>query len=96
MSRRDNLWLKFAHVLPPESLWGRIGNPVRVKDGYAFIVATKVPSSPVMRGGIVHTIMRYDETRDALVPADSGIRRYRGNKEARDALIHYQAREADK
>lgn len=94
MGKRENLWLKVSHLLPPESVWQRIGNPVRVKGGYAFVVATRVPSSPVMAGGTIHSIMRYDEAADTLVPAGDKPVRYRDNKSARDALIHYQAREA--
>jgi len=94
MAKRENVWLKFSHLLPPESVWRRIGNPVPVKDGYAFIVATTVLNSPVMMGGTVYVIMRYDEAHDTLIRAGDKPMRYRDNKRARDALIQYRAKEA--
>lgn len=98
MPKRENKWLKFSHHLPPESVWQRIGHPVAILGGFAFIVASSLPSSPLAKGGRIYMMMRYDAVADKIVQAgDNGAEyTFRDRKQATDALIHYQARSSTK
>lgn len=94
MPKRENLWLSVSHKLPPESVWGRIGHPVKVEGGLAFIVAGNLPSSPLARGGRMYSLIRYDAASDTILPVPHYT--FRDRKQAQDALIHYQAKEGEK
>lgn len=91
MAKRENLWLKFSHLLPPESVWGRVWHPKPIKDGYAFIVSTQVRSLPTRRGGTMYMLMTYNTTTEALMQAGARGYTFGSNQHARDALIHYAA-----
>lgn len=94
MPKRENLWLAVSHKLPPESKWGRIGHPVEVKGGYAFVVAGNLPPSPLAPGGRVYTVIRYDIASDTIEPVPRYT--FRNRQTATDALFYYQAREGVK
>lgn len=94
MPKRENLWLAVSHKLPPESVWGRIGHPVEVDGGLAFVVAGNLPSSPLAPGGRMYTIVRYDIASDTIQPVPHAT--FRDRKAAMDALTHYQEKEDKK
>lgn len=91
--KRENLWLKFSHLLPPESVWGRVWHPKPIKDGYAFIVSAHIkPIIPALeRGGTMYMLMTYNTTTEALMQAGAHGYTFGSNQHARDALIHYAA-----
>ncbi len=95
MGKRIDLWRKFSHLLPPESVWQRIGNPKPIKGGYAFIVAAPLKSTnPLTKGGTMYMLMTYNEDTGQLMQAGARGYTFGDNKHARDALIHYAAQHA--